>query len=283
MNHPAPFMQLSFANRRKNLRFHREHFDQHMLSISRLTDRIRYVLQCNTKGIRKKAETASSARTWVWRAPILHEEKLFFKTIPSANGDLSIDILLDASASQQNRQEEIASQGYMIAESLTRCGLPVRISSYCSIEGCTVLHIFRDYQETDKNDRIFQYLAAGWNRDSLAIRLAGEQTLSSPYEHRLFIILSDCHPNDDHSPFSPQKVLFHSSTIMAGNVVLSIPPGKSAHLRRQNISILAVCTGHEKDLTAARRIYGNDVVWAPSAERFADAVGYLIQQKIQFL
>ena len=28
--------------------------------------------------------------------------------------------------------------------------------------------------------------------------------------------------------FSPQKVLFHSSTIMAGNVVLSIPPGKSA-------------------------------------------------------
>ena len=213
---------------------------------------------------------------------MLHEEKLFFKTIPSANGNLSIDILLDASASQQNRQEEIASQGYMIAESLTRCGLPVRISSYCSIEGCTVLHIFRDYQETDKNDRIFQYLAAGWNRDSLAIRLAGEQILSSPYEHRLFIILSDCHPNDDHRLFSTEGPIpfFYD---YGGERGIIDTAREVSHLRRQNISILAVCTGQEKDLSAARRIYGNDVVWAPSAERFADAVGYLIQQKIQFL
>lgn len=152
---PGSFHAALLRQQEKNLRFHREHFDQHMLSISRLTDRIRYVLQCNTNGNSEESRNGQLCPNRVWRGPILHEEKLFFKTIPSANGDLSIDILLDASASQQNRQEEIASQGYMIAESLTRCGLPVRISSYCSIEGCTVLHIFRDYQETDKNDRIF--------------------------------------------------------------------------------------------------------------------------------
>ena len=279
---PGSFHAALLRQQEKNLRFHREHFDQHMLSISRLTDRIRYVLQCNTNGNPEESRNGQLCPNRVWRGPILHEEKLFFKTIPSSNGDLSIDILLDASASQQNRQEEIASQGYMIAESLTRCGLPVRISSYCSIEGCTVLHIFRDYQETDKNNRIFQYLAAGWNRDSLAIRLAGEQILSSPYEHRLFIILSDCHPNDDHRLFSTEGPIpfFYD---YGGERGIIDTAREVSHLRRQNISILAVCTGHEKDLTAARRIYGNDVVWAPSAERFADAVGYLIQQKIQFL
>ena len=279
---PGSFHAALVRQQEKNLHFHREHFDQQMLSISRLTDRIRNVLQCNTDGNPEESRSGLLRPERIWRGTFLHEEKLFFRNIPSAKGDLSIDILLDASASQQNRQEEIASQGYMIAESLTRCGLPVRISSYCSIEGCTVLHIFRDYQETDKNEQIFQYLATGWNRDSLAVRLAGEEILASPCEHRLLIILSDCHPNDDHRLFvkdGPVPFFYD----YGGARGITDTAREVSCLRRQGISILAVCTGHEKDLPAARQIYGNDVVWAPSAERFADAVGYLIQQKIRFL
>lgn len=52
--------------------------------------------------------------------------------------------------------------------------------------------MFRDYEEPQYNDHIFQYISAGWNRDSLAIRLTGERLLASDYDHRLLIILSDC-------------------------------------------------------------------------------------------
>ena len=101
----------------------------------------------------------------------------------------------------------------------------------------------------------------------------------SPY---LLIILSDCSPNDDHRlveskgslPFFYDYGGEHGITDTAKEVSL---------LRRQDVSVLAVCTGREKDLPAARRIYGNDVVWASSPERFADAVGYLIQQKLRHL
>lgn len=38
----------------------------------------------------------------------------------------------------------------MIAESLTRCGIPTRVYSFCTLNGCTVLRLFRDYEETSK-------------------------------------------------------------------------------------------------------------------------------------
>lgn len=253
-----------------------------MLSISRLTDRIRNVLQCDTGSAEEESKYGFLRPDRIWQAEKLHHEKIFFRNIPFSIGNLSVDILLDASASQQNRQEQIASQGYIIAESLTRCGIPVRVCSYCTTDGCTVLHMFRDYEEPQYNDHIFQYISAGWNRDSLAIRLTGERLLASDYDHRLLIILSDCSPNDDHHlveskgslPFFYDYGGEHGITDTAKEVSL---------LRRQDVSVLAVCTGREKDLPAARRIYGNDVVWASSPERFADAVGYLIQQKLRHL
>ena len=276
------FRSAALLQEKKNIHSHQINLSRHMLSISRLTDRIRNVLQCDTGSAEEESKYGILRPDRIWQAEKLHHEKIFFRNIPFSIGNLSVDILLDASASQQNRQEQIASQGYIIAESLTRCGIPVRVCSYCTTDGCTVLHMFRDYEEPQYNDHIFQYISAGWNRDSLAIRLTGERLLASDYDHRLLIILSDCSPNDDHRlveskgslPFFYDYGGEHGITDTAKEVSL---------LRRQDVSVLAVCTGREKDLPAARRIYGNDVVWASSPERFADAVGYLIQQKLRHL
>ena len=55
--------------------------------------------------------------------------------------------------SQLHRQETVAAQGYMIAQSLTNCGIPVRMYSFCSLNGYTIMNLYRDYQETDRNAR----------------------------------------------------------------------------------------------------------------------------------
>lgn len=265
----------------KNLRFHQEHLPGHMLSISRLTSRIQNALRFDSGDAPITGRTGKLMPERIWRGAYLKDDRIFLKSLPCEKGNLSVDLLLDASASQKDRQEQIASQGYIIAESLSRCGLPVKVSSYCTMNGCTVLHIFRDYEEPENNRRIFEYYAAGWNRDGLAIRITGKQLLDSAYENRLLIILSDCSPNDDRKILSGEGLLpfYHD---YGGRRGICDTAEEVSRLRRYGVSVLAVCTGREQDLTAARQIYGNDVVWAKSEERFADAVGYLIQEKIKY-
>ena len=73
----------------------------------------------------------------------------------------------------------------------------MRVSSFCSVSGCTVLRIFRNYREAGKNEAIFDYVAAGWNRDGLALRAMHWLMEREPADHRLLILLSDANPNDD--------------------------------------------------------------------------------------
>lgn len=85
--------------------------------------------------------------------------------------DLSVDILLDASASRLNSQEEIASQAYVIAKSLEKCHVPVQVSAFRSLRGYTVLQLLKQYKDA-RCEGIFGYYAAGWNRDGLALKTA---------------------------------------------------------------------------------------------------------------
>ncbi|MCQ4818743.1 hypothetical protein NE450_15500, partial [[Eubacterium] rectale] len=53
----------------------------------------------------------------------------------------------DASSSRKQMQQKIAAQAYVLSKSLTKCGIPVQIYSYCSIRGYTVMHIFKEYDD----------------------------------------------------------------------------------------------------------------------------------------
>ena len=107
----------------------------------------------------------------VWRNVYLHDERIFEKTSDSQLDTLTVDILLDGSASQREQQAKVATQGFIIAESLTRCNIPVRVSAFSSVSGCTVMQVLRDYHDTSRNKDILHFLAAGWNRDGLACLL----------------------------------------------------------------------------------------------------------------
>ena len=188
-----------------------------------------------------------------------------------------MDILLDASASQNQQQEKLSTQAYLIAESLTRCQIPVRVTSFCSVSGCTVLRILRDYNESGNNDAIFDYVSAGWNRDGLALRAMGWLMDRSPCDHRLFILLSDANPNDD------QKIpaAGHFPKDYSGKAGVQDTADEAALLRRRGMAPVCVFTGRDADLAAAHKIYGRDLTRIPSIGWFANTVGKLIQGRIQ--
>ena len=173
-------------------------------------------------------------------------------------GDLSVDILLDASASQNQQQEKLSTQAYLIAAALTRCRIPVRVSSFCSVSGCTVLRVYRDYQEDDRNDAIFDYVSAGWNRDGLALRAMGWLMEREQADHRLLILLSDANPNDDQK--IPNEGLLPGGRDYGGKLGVKDTAAEAGILRRRGLAPVCIFTGSDRELPGAREIYGRELV-----------------------
>lgn len=267
--------------REANLAYFQTHLVQNQNSISRLTERIRNSILIRLEPTQRLCREGALQPRLLWRGLRLHDERVFLKTIESDLGSLTVDILLDGSASQQNRQEKVAAQGYIIAESLTRCHIPVRVSSFCSVSGCTVLRVFRDYGETDKNANIFDYVAAGWNRDGLALRAAGYLMERTKSEHKLLILLSDASPNDDQRV--PVREFFRATRDYGGELGVRDVAAEVSRLRRGGAWVMCVFTGGDRELPAARQIYGKDLAWIRSVSWFADTVGRLIQERIREL
>ena len=103
---------------------------RHRTSIRRLTARIRNAMLAYLQPTPVRAASGALDAGRIWRGVYLDDDKVFTRILQSDPGELSVDILLDASSSQIDRQAVVAAQGYMIAESLTRCHIPVRVSSF---------------------------------------------------------------------------------------------------------------------------------------------------------
>ncbi|MBR0040175.1 MAG: hypothetical protein IJP64_02230 [Oscillospiraceae bacterium] len=209
-----------------------------------------------------------------WRSAALGDEKIFRRIENENAGDMSVDILLDASHSQVNRAHKIASQAYIIAEALSRCRVPCRVMSFCSMSGFTVMRLFNDYASDSDNGSIFDYYTEGCNRDGLAVRAAGELMSHASYEHKMLIILSDVKPLDAAAKIRKDERDVGLS--YDGLRSLRDTAHEVRRLRANGISVLCVFTGEDDNLPAARMVYGQDFVRIRDFSLFADTVGKLI-------
>lgn len=262
----------------KNREFYYADIVRNRNSVNRLTARIYNALLTHLEPVTVRSATGTLDAGRLWRGLYLDDDKVFTRVLRTDPGDLSVDILLDASNSQVNRQQIVAAQGYMIAESLTRCGIPVRVSAFCSLSGYTVLTRYRDYRETDKNERIFRYFTTGCNRDGLAVRALGKEMEDSPCEHRMLILLSDAKPHDIRKLKLPEGDQEYGDSAGVNNTAAEV-----RSLLHRDIAVLCVFTGDDSDIPAAHTIYGRDFARIRSLDQFADTVGTLIQNQIRNL
>lgn len=249
---------------------------RHRASIIRLTARIRNAMMAYLQPTEVRSADGILDAGRVWRGVYLDDDKVFTKVQRSDPGELSVDLLLDASTSQLDRQATVAAQGYMIAEALTRCNIPVRVTSFCSLSGYTVLTRYRDYYEKGANQRIFHYFTTGCNRDGLAIRALGKELEDSSCEHRMVILLSDAKPNDVIKVHREGTFLDYTAQLGIENTALEV-----RSLLHRNISVVCVFTGKDDDVPAAHTIYGRDFARIRHLDQFADTVGTLIQNQIR--
>ena len=247
-------------------------------SILRLTERIRNAMMAYLQPTVSRSASGTLDIGRVWRGLYLDDDKVFTRIMQSDPGDLCVDILLDASYSQVNRQAMVSAQGYMIAEALTRNKIPVRVSSFCSMSGYTILTRYRDYFETDKNQRIFHFFTTGCNRDGLALRAMCQEMESAPCEHKILILLSDARPHDIIQILQNGHYVNYSEDNSILNTAAEV-----RSLQHHGIAVICVFTGDDDDVPAAHTIYGRNFARIRNLDQFADTVGTLIQNQIRSL
>lgn len=265
----------------KNKKHYQENLARNNNTISKLTNIIRNAMQINLESSSSRSEYGKLVAGKVWRNVYFNDEKIFIKNLKDDIGNLTVDIMIDASSSQTNRQEIIAGGVYIIAESLTRCRIPVRVYSFFSEGNYTIINLFRDYGENSKNDKIFNYYSTGSNRDGLAIHTALYMMKNTVSEHKILIVLSDGVPYDTQG--IPKSKLNHAKYDYIGEPGVNDTALEVRKGRQYGIPVLCVFTGLDDDISDAKKIYGHDLAFIKSPERFADIVGVLMKNELRNL
>ena len=265
----------------RNRRSYREHLAAHRTAIARLAGKIQNSMLLYLQPTEIRADSGRLDGGKIWRGLYLDDAKVFRKTEQGDMGELSVDILLDASTSQAHRQESVSAQGFIIAEALTRCGISCRVMSFCSMTGYTILRVFRDYGAPQDNSRIFDYVSNGCNRDGLAIRAAHELIRRGSCEHKILIVLSDVKPHDGLSIPSDDGADSSGYRPYDGDAGIRDTAIEVRRARADGIAVICVFTGDEADLPNARLVYGKDMASIQSIDKLADAVGTLLQMQIR--
>lgn len=115
--------------------------------VLRLTEQIRNCILVHQQPNARVARSGNLNAGRIWRAPLLNDDRVFLCAEEENQPSFTVDLLLDASASRLHCQEVIAAQGSILAQSLAACGIPVRVSSFSSLRGYTVLRVLKGFAD----------------------------------------------------------------------------------------------------------------------------------------
>ena len=262
----------------KNRQYYEKNRTVYENSIRRMTEKLRLELDTRLDDVPSQARQGKICASQVWRALYLEDPRIFEKKEEVSDAGFSVDILIDASSSRKNSQEQIAAQSYILVKSLDLCGIPLQVYSYCSIRGYTVLRLFQSYGEMNRAEEVFSYVAAGNNRDGLALRGAGHLMENSEQEKKLLLVLTDGSPQDDRIA---AEGAFYKNREYTDQIAVEDTTEQVQQLKRKGIQVVGIFMGTERGLQTAHRIFGRDFVRIENIQQFSEVVGKILQEKIR--
>ncbi|KGF03972.1 vWA domain-containing protein [Anaerococcus lactolyticus] len=277
-----------------NAKFYKKNRDE---VFSKNKDYIEKNLAINNRSIKELAQTIKNSianyedfadvskaygivdSTKAWKASVLKDFNIFDNVENDDVSTFKVDLLLDSSASQRNRQEVIANQAYIIENAMDEVGIPIRVMSFSTLRDHTVFNLFRDYNEKHNNKEIFKYFASGSNRDGLAFKVLNELIdKTKDNEKHIVIILSDGRPNDEKANINTVKLLEKEQYV--GDVAVNDTAKEIRNIKNEEISVLGVFTGEDEDIENGKLIYGTDFCRITSLENFSKIVSIFMKNTI---
>lgn len=263
----------------KNRGFYDAHRQEIASTIRRLSAGMNTVLESYAWPLPEEGRAGQLEPEKAYRLPVLQDPDVFLHPGDEKEPDLSVELLLDASASRQRNAEVIAAQGRILAESLVRCHIPVRVLAFCSLRGVTVLRILKEWKESSCA-RILDYFAGGWNRDGLAIRTADALRIREDrHARRLLLVLTDASPND--SAKLPPVAGGVMRREYEGAPAVEAAASAVRAAREDGIHVAAVFAGSTAHLGSLSRIYGKEYVCIRKLDQLAAAVLELLRMTLQ--
>ena len=277
-----------------NAKFYKKNRDE---VFSKNKDYIEKNLAINNRSIKELAQTIKNSianyedfadvskaygiidSTKAWKASVLKDFNIFDNVENDDVSTFKVDLLLDSSASQRNRQEIIANQAYIIENAMDEVGIPIRVMSFSTLRDHTVFNLFRDYNEKHNNKEIFKYFASGSNRDGLAFKVLNELIdKTKDNEKHIVIILSDGRPNDEKANINTVKLLEKEQYV--GDVAVNDTAKEIRNIKNEEVSVLGVFTGEDEDIENGKLIYGTDFCRITSLENFSKIVSIFMKNTI---
>lgn len=246
--------------------------------VRRLSARLELTLSDLRENVAVHAPMGRLDPVRAWRMPIVYDPDVFEKQRPEREMPLDVTLLLDASASRMQMQEQLAAEAWILAEALKNCHVPAAVWNFRSLRGYTVLEKMKDFSERDCA-HLFHFYAAGWNRDGLGLRLAAEELL---HGSRRSFVASEARSTGmpDDGALEAQKATMSAeyAGVRNHNMAAGGNPGDRKH-------ILIVLTDASPDdstrLSAcAKYPFGSAYEGRPAVDDAADAIAEMRAQGI---
>jgi len=260
--------------RQRNEEFLREHAAEIQGGIRALSTRIDTVFSSYLKHIPEVSRQGRLRSETAYRLPVLGDPRVFLKDGEETEREICVDLLLDASQSRMHSQETLSAEACIIAESLEKLHIPVRVCSFRSLRGFTVIQVLKGWSQRDCRG-IAGYYAAGWNRDSLALetvgRLGDDPAMAG--KRRILLILTDASPNDS-APIAGEG--WTLSREYEGAAAVKITEEAVRRLRAGGLRVGAVFHGNTSHMEDLQQIYGHTYVRIRKAAQLAQGVSDLL-------
>lgn len=261
----------------KNFRYKEEHRPQIHREITRLSDKLKSVIMNEADEGPVQSHSGELIAAQVWKALYMDDSRIFTSSAKDIPGSLIVDLLIDASASQQDRRAQVAMQAYILASALRRVNIPFRASSFQSQQGYTILRDYVDYEGRKKPEEVLHYFPYAANRDGFALRIVAERMQRKEHAKNVLIMLSDGKPHDKRSSQGKQGGRVNQYTDL---FAVKDTAEEIRRLRQDNVAVLGVFTGLEEDLDAAKIIYGSQFAYVKQLERFSEIVANFLKEEI---
>lgn len=247
--------------------------------VRRLSARLELTLSDLRENVAVHAPMGRLDPVRAWRMPVVHDPDVFEKQRPEREMPLDVTLLLDASASRMQMQEQLAAEAWILAEALKNCHVPAAVWNFRSLRGYTVLEKMKDFSERDCA-HLFHFYAAGWNRDGLGLRLAAEELLHGSRKH-ILIVLTDASPDDSTRLSACEKYPFGSA--YEGRPAVDDAADAIAEMRAQGILVYGLFLGRTENLENLSLMYGHHQVRIHDIGQLARAAGEIFTKAVEEL
>lgn len=268
--------------KKRNLLYLEKNSLQIRESIKKLSAELEVLMNTFLKHLPEKADSGRIDSGRAYRIALFNDTKIFIRDGDEAENNICVDILLDASQSRMNSQELIASEAYVLAESMLKAGVKVQVLSFRSLRGYTVIERLKAFSEKDAKG-VFGYFASGWNRDALAIKavgyMIGEELIKNSGEKHILLVLTDASPNDS-TPLGPSGTRTKAQNY-EGIIPTEAAEAAVKELKSRQIHTAAVFHGATIHLENVYRIYGKEYIRIRSIAQLASGFIDLMQSSLQ--